>query len=154
MDMEKLRGPILIVESDPVDALNMERTIADLGSPYQVQRVSNCEEALFSLQSDASLLPALILLALDTPPMQGLEFLKTLKCENHLQHIPVVILSRQKLEHHVTASYALGAVGYIVKSDNYEEMSEAIAIIVRYWGLSLLPSSCPGEHCENTYLTG
>lgn len=146
------RGSILVIDNDPVDALNAERTIKAIDVALEVSHATDCEQALLQLRARRLPRPMLILLDLDGPGMPGLEFLKILKNDKALQPIPLVVLSRTNYEHRVATSFALGAAGYILKSDNYEEMSEEISIVVRYWGLSLLPPAYQGLNLENTYL--
>jgi DNA-binding NarL/FixJ family response regulator len=73
------------------------------------------------------------------PKMNGIEFLKTIKTDEALKKIPVVVLTTSKDEHDIAESFKLGVAGYMVKSVDYESSVETIKTIVLYWILSELP---------------
>ena len=137
---------ILLVEDDDAHAHLIEFFLQEQPQAIHVDRVRDGEEALAYLfahrpdetagsSRDASEhpLPALILLDLRLPKLDGLEVLRQIKATPDLCGIPVVILSTSEAEADVEAAYALHANGYLVKpfdATQYAEMAEAL---VTYW---------------------
>ena len=130
---------ILLVEDDRVDSMTIRRALEEVAINNRLDTVSNGEEALAYLLSAENDLPALILLDLNMPRMNGIEFLKTVKTHKGLKKVPVVVLTTSRAEQDINASFELGAAGYMVKPLDYREFIEAVMTIARYWRLSELP---------------
>jgi CheY-like chemotaxis protein len=73
------------------------------------------------------------------PKMNGLEFLRTIKTDENLKKIPVIVLTTSSQEEDVVESFNFGVAGYIVKSVDYIEFTQAIKTINSYWTLSKVP---------------
>ncbi len=121
--------PILLVEDDGVDAMTVKRALGDLKVTNPVVEVTNGEEALRYLINDGNVRPCLILLDLNMPKMNGLEFLKVIKADDTLKSIPVFVLTTSTAQEDTIESLRLGASRYMVKSIDYEEFLETIKII-------------------------
>ena len=130
---------ILLVEDDRVDCMTIKRALEEVKINNHLDMVSNGEEALAYLLSAENDLPGLILLDLNMPRMNGIEFLKTVKTHQGLKKIPVVVLTTSMADQDINASFELGAAGYMVKPLDYKEFIDAVVTIVRYWQLSELP---------------
>ena len=130
---------ILLVEDDRVDCMTIKRALGEVKINNRLDMVGNGEEALAYLLSADNDLPGLILLDLNMPRMNGIEFLKTVKTHAGLKKIPVVVLTTSRAEPDINASFELGAAGYMVKPLDYREFIEAVVTIARYWRLSELP---------------
>ena len=78
-------------------------------------------------------LPAVVLLDLKLPRMEGLETLKQLRSDPRLRRLPVVILTSSKEEQDIVKSYDLGANSYIRKPVDFEQFSAAIRQLGLYW---------------------
>jgi CheY-like chemotaxis protein len=137
--MRNLR-PILLVEDDSVDAMTVKRALKDLKVTNRLVRTLNGEEALnyLRVEHDGSR-PCVILLDLNMPKMNGIEFLKVAKADDVLRLIPVVVFTTSQEEQDVIESFKLGVAGYIVKPVDYKKFVEAIRAIDIYWTLSELP---------------
>lgn len=131
--------PILLVEDDNVDVMTVKRALRDVHVTNQLVHTGNGEEALEYLKNESNRKPYVILLDLNMPKMNGIEFLKTIKTDEALKKIPVVVLTTSKDEHDIAESFNLGVAGYMVKSVDYESSVETIRTIVLYWILSELP---------------
>jgi CheY-like chemotaxis protein len=127
------------VEDDQVDCMTIKRALEDVKIKNRLDMVSNGEEALAYLLSADNDLPGLIILDLNMPRMNGIEFLKTVKTHAGLKKIPVVVLTTSRTDQDISASFDLGAAGYMVKPLDYREFIEAVITIARYWQLSELP---------------
>ncbi len=132
--------PILLVEDDRVDAMTVRRALKDLKVINELVLSVNGEEALEYLQSESNKKPCVILLDLNLPKLNGLDFLKIAKGEEELKKIPVVALTTSKEAPDIDASFKLGVSGYIVKPVDYEKFVEAIRVLELYWTLSELPN--------------
>ena len=131
--------PILLVEDDSVDVMTVKRAFKDLKVMNQLVCASNGEEALQYLKNNSNEKPCIILLDLNMPKMNGIEFLKTTKADEALRNIPALVLTTSKTMQDVVESFKLGAAGYMVKSVDYGKFVETIRTIDLYWTLSELP---------------
>lgn len=129
----------MVVEDDLVDAMTIKRALREINFPNEVIIKENGEDALHFLQSEVTELPAMILLDLNMPRMNGIEFLKIIKNDDKLYTIPVVILTTSRSEQDKVESYKLGVAGYIVKSVNYQEFVKMVKTIKNYWDICELP---------------
>lgn len=131
--------PILLVEDDRIDAMTVKRALKDLKVTNQLVHTVNGEEALDYLRNESNKKPCVILLDLNMPKMNGIEFLKITKGEEGLKKIPVVVLTTSREEQDVTESFNLSVAGYMVKAVDYKKLTETIRTIDLYWTLSELP---------------
>jgi CheY-like chemotaxis protein len=132
--------PILLVEDDSVDAMTVKRALKELKVINKLIHTLNGEEALNHLRAERNgSRPCIILLDLNMPKMNGVEFLKVAKADDKLKLIPVVVLTTSKEDRDVVESFKLGVAGYIVKPVDYKKFVESIRTIDLYWTLSELP---------------
>lgn len=133
--------PILLVDGDPANAMTVSRALAELETTRPLAHISDRNDALLYLKHSNGHKPCLILLDLDLPDRGGFGFLKTVKADEALSEIPVVMLAESDGQEDVLASFQLGAVGYMVKSDDYADFLETIRTIYIYWTLSESPAA-------------
>ena len=129
---------ILLVEDDPADQKLIRTSLLDQKIANDLRIVSSGEEALDILNqrgkySNSTCWPELILLDLNMPGMGGKEFLKQLKNDEKLKHIPVVILTTSESERDIIDSYNLQASGYVNKPLNLEDFKKVMETIGEYW---------------------
>jgi CheY-like chemotaxis protein len=130
---------ILLIEDDVVDQMLLQRAIKGLGMKNRLYLAGDGEEALDFLNNGANEKPALIFLDLNMPKMNGIEFLKTLKNDQNLRMIPVIILTTSKEDKDIRESFSLGVAGYMVKPVDYSKFVQIIKAIDTYWDLSEVP---------------
>lgn len=119
--------PILLVEDDSVDALTVRRALKELGSTRRLVHQINGEEALDYLRAAAAAeLPGLVLLDLNMPRMNGLEFLEHKQADERLCGIDVVVLTTSTNARDIERSAELGAKDYLVKPIDYSEFIDLI----------------------------
>ncbi|UCE49958.1 MAG: response regulator [Phycisphaerales bacterium] len=133
--------PILLVEDDSVDVMTVKRALKDLEVASELVPAGDGEEALAYLADDGNAKPSIILLDLNMPKMNGMEFLKIIKVDDRLKKIPVIVLTTSNSEQDIAESFELGAAGYMVKSVDYKRFTEIIKTIDSYWNLSKLPQN-------------
>ncbi|MFZ5917274.1 MAG: response regulator [Chloroflexota bacterium] len=134
--------PILLVEDDRVDAMTVRRALRDIKVTNRLHIAGDGELALVFLRDPANETPCIILLDLNMPRMNGIEFLTVVKQDETLRKIPVVVLTSSKEEQDKVHSFDLGVAGYMVKPVDYQQFVEVMRTIDLYWTLSELP---PGE---------
>ncbi|OEU61676.1 MAG: two-component system response regulator [Desulfobacterales bacterium PC51MH44] len=134
-------NPILLVEDDDVDVMTVKRALKDLDIKNQLVCTANGEDALEYLKNNGNKKPCIILLDLNMPKMNGIEFLQIVKADDTLKEIPVIVLTTSSQQQDIAESFKLSVAGYIVKSVDYAEYTEAINTINLYWTLSKLPSN-------------
>jgi CheY-like chemotaxis protein len=138
----KSSKPILLVEDDNVDAMTVRRALKDLNVPNGIVHQLNGEDALEYLGSTSdNKRPCVILLDLNMPRMNGIEFLKIIKNNNELKQIPVIVLTTSKDEGDKMESFEFSVAGYIIKSTDYKKFVESLKILNLYWTLSELPNT-------------
>lgn len=138
--MSKLES-IFLVEDDEIDVMTVKRALRDLKTNYSLQVATNGEEALQALKAEPGRLPSLILLDINMPKMNGIEFLREIRKDQKLRRIPVVVLTTSKEEHDRATTYTLGISGYIIKPVEYAKFVDIMAIIDKYWRINVLPEA-------------
>ena len=136
-----MRGkrPILLVEDDAVDIMTMQRALNDLKITNHMDITHNGEEALELLRVPSSEEPCIILLDLNMPRMNGIEFLKIIKQDDRFKKIPVVVLTTSREEQDKVESFNLGVAGYMIKPPDYRQFVDVVKTIDLYWTISELP---------------
>lgn len=133
--------PILLVEDDEVDVMTIRRALKDVKVLNPLTVAGNGEEALEYLRDPGKTRPCVILLDLNMPRMNGIEFLKERGTNAMLKSIPVVVLTSSREEQDMVQSFSLGVAGYMLKPVDYRQFVETIRVIDLYWTLSQFPSS-------------
>lgn len=131
--------PILVVEDDQVDVMTVKRALKEIDVTNQVVNLENGEEALKYLRDRESAKPCIILLDLNMPVMNGIEFLQVAKHDAQLKRIPVVVLTTSEEQQDRLNSFDLGVAGYMVKPVNYLRFVEVMRTIDAYWTISEMP---------------
>jgi len=135
----RTKKPILLVEDDRIDAMTVQRALKDIKVLNEVIIRENGEEALEFLRDGTNQNPAIILLDLNMPKMNGIEFLEAAKTDDAIKRIPVIVLTTSHGEWDRVKSFNLGVAGYMVKPVDYLQFVEVIRVIDLYWTLSELP---------------
>ena len=138
--MNKL-GRILLVEDDPKDVELTLTALEEYNLANEVIVARDGEEALEYLYSRGKFKtrssdnPAVMLLDLKLPKVDGLEVLKQIKSEEKLRMVPVVVLTSSKEEKDMVASYRLGVNAYVVKPVDFHEFVNAIKELGIFWAV-------------------
>lgn len=134
-------GRILLVEDDPKD---IDLTLAALGEyklANEVIVVRDGAEALDYLhtkgnyRSRARENPAVVLLDLKLPKVDGLEVLREIRSDERLKYIPVVVLTSSREDRDMVASYKLGVNAYVVKPVDFHEFVNAVKELGVFWAV-------------------
>ncbi len=119
--------------------MKMQKTIQRLELHHELIHVSNGEEALLVLQEHDTK-PDLLLLDLNMPKMNGIEFLSALKKDEVLRYLPTVILTTSINKKDMLDCYKIGVSGYISKPLKYEDFVAKIEKVLAYWSVNELVS--------------
>jgi len=134
-------GRILLVEDDPKDTELTMTALEDYNLSNEVVVASDGEEALDYLyhrgkfQRRSGDNPAVMLLDLKLPKVDGLEVLQRVKADENLKMIPVVVLTSSREERDMVASYKLGVNAYVVKPVDFHEFVNAIKELGVFWAV-------------------
>ncbi|MCG8604765.1 response regulator [bacterium] len=134
----KNHKPILLVEDDQVDIMTLKRAYRDLKLTNPLNSVQDGEEALAYLKEHDEQ-PALIILDLNMPKMNGIEFLQIIKKDALMKRIPVIVLTTSEEEQDKVETFNLSVAGYMVKPVDYLQFVEVMRTVDLYWTLSELP---------------
>lgn len=136
--MEK-KLKVLLVEDNLIEIMKMNRTISLLKLNHTIYETKNGEEALKFLENKESI-PDIILLDLNMPKISGLEFLKIIKADDNLKHIPTIILTTSSNHKDLLDCYKTGMSGYVLKPLKYEDYVKKIETVLAYWSVNELIS--------------
>jgi len=135
----KNKPPILLVEDDQVDALTVKRALRDVGVSNKLVHVENGEEAINFLKTNTKQRPCIILLDLNMPKMNGIEFLQLANKDESIKSIPIVVLTTSTDQEDRLKIFKHSVAGYMVKSIDYNSFVEMMKTITKYWVHSQLP---------------
>jgi CheY-like chemotaxis protein len=132
---------ILIVEDDPKDVELTLTALEEYNLANEVVVARDGEEALdylycrgnFKMRSSDN--PAVLLLDLKLPKVDGLEVLQQIRSDEKLKLIPVVVLTSSREEKDMVASYKLGVNAYVVKPVDFHEFVNAIKELGIFWAV-------------------
>lgn len=131
---------LVLVEDDEIDVMNVRRALerAHVTNPLFI--ANNGLEALELLRGPQ--VPRerrLVLLDLNMPKMNGIEFLRELRKDPTLHHTPVVVLTTSDDERDKVQAYDLNVAGYLLKPVTFTNFVDVMAALNKYWALVELP---------------
>lgn len=128
---------ILLVEDNENDVLLTRLSFAKSKLALNLHVVTDGEECMSFLRKEEGYahtpMPDLILLDLNMPRMDGREVMKEIARDEHLCHLPVVILTTSANEQEILKMYQLRCSSYIVKPVDFEQFSRVIKLLTDYW---------------------
>jgi CheY-like chemotaxis protein len=128
---------ILLIEDDMIEIMKLNRVISTLKLPHKLMEANNGEDAL-NLLKEKDNIPDIILLDLNMPKINGIEFLKILKNDNDLKYIPTIILTTSNNKKDLLECFEIGIAGYILKPLKYEDYIVKIEKLLAYWSINEL----------------
>jgi CheY-like chemotaxis protein len=131
---------ILLVEDDEVDVMNVQRAFERNHLTNSLFVAGNGLEALEMLRSNA--IPKerrLILLDLNMPKMNGIEFLEALRADPEISNTPVVVLTTSNDDQDKLDAYNFNVAGYLLKPVTFNSFCERMATLDKYWALVEMP---------------
>ena len=131
---------ILLVEDDEVDVMNVRRAFDKNHITNPLFVASNGLEGLEKLRSgEVPQGRRIVLLDLNMPKMNGIEFLRELRSDPALAPTPVVVLTTSNNDRDKIDAFNLNVAGYLVKPVTFAEFSELMVTLNKYWTLVEMP---------------
>ena len=141
--MKDINLNFLLVEDDAVDVMNVQRAFKKNNIVNPLFIAHNGIEALEMLRGEGGKekipRPKIILLDINMPKMNGIEFLEAMRADPELKSILVIVLTTSNEERDKVAAYRLNVAGYILKPVKLEDFVQAMATLNLYWTLNQLP---------------
>ncbi len=146
--MPNLR-PILLAEDNPND---IELTLAALHSANLANEVVVVHDGAAALDwlhargpfaARAPVVPAVVILDLKMPKVDGLEVLRHIRADAALRTLPVVILTSSREESDLVRGYSLGANAYVVKPVDFDNFISAVSRLGVFWAVLNEPPPAP-----------
>ncbi|MDA8085446.1 MAG: response regulator [Nitrospiraceae bacterium] len=132
---------ILLVEDNPNDVELVLEGLGEYNLANEVVVARDGVEALDYLQRKGAFAgrdggnPAVVLLDLKLPKVDGIEVLKTIKHDDKLMFVPVVVLTSSREERDLVESYRLGVNAYVVKPVDFHEFARAVKELGIFWAI-------------------
>ena len=125
---------ILMADDDADDRFLVQAAFEDNKIEQKLLFFEDGEQLLDHLQDESIQgITRFILLDLNMPKRDGRDVLRTLKADEQLSTIPVIVFSTSKAPDDINSSYKLGANSYVVKPSSYEHLKEVIQKISDFW---------------------
>lgn len=134
---------VLLVEDDSIDVMNVQRAFSKNNISYPLHVAHNGIEALNLLRATNGkprmALPKIVLLDINMPRMNGIEFLTEIRKDPELKSLTVFILTTSNDEQDKFEAFNLNVAGYILKPLSFEKFVNAISILNNYWKICEAP---------------
>jgi CheY-like chemotaxis protein len=130
---------ILLVEDDALDVMNVRRAFKQNKLTNPIHVAQNGLEALEVLRKGTLPTRHLVLLDLNMPKMNGIEFLRELRADPDLQTTSVVVLTTSNEDRDRIEAYKLNVAGYLLKPVTFPSFVDLMAALNKYWTLVEMP---------------
>ncbi|WP_144891291.1 response regulator [Flavobacterium tiangeerense] len=128
---------ILLIEDDEIEVMKFNRVLSNLKTTHKIVEANNGEEAITILK-EKEMIPDIIVLDLNMPKINGIEFLGILKSDEYLKYIPAIILTTSSNRSDLLECYKIGIAGYLLKPLKYDEYVDRVTKLVEYWSTNEL----------------
>lgn len=136
--VEKLVN-ILLVEDDEVDIMNVQRAFKKNTIKNPLFIANNGLEALEMLRAGKVPFPHIIILDINMPKMNGIEFLRELRADDEFKSASVFVMTTSNEDSDKINAYNLNVAGYILKPLSFEKFIASVATLDSYWKLCERP---------------
>lgn len=128
----------MLVEDDEVDIMNVQRTFKKQNVQHRLDVARDGKEALLHLRTVGTK-PQVILLDINMPRMNGLEFLRELRADPKLARIAVFVMSTSANPSDKSIAFQFNVAGYIVKPLSSEDFNNSLSCLLRFWDICEFP---------------
>ncbi|RYZ88117.1 MAG: response regulator [Moraxellaceae bacterium] len=132
---------LLMIEDDDIDATALKRALSKLKLLNPIYRARDGLEAIEILRSGGIPAPYIILLDLNMPRMNGLEFLEELRSDPTLTQTIVFVLTTSKSDEDILAAYREHVAGYLLKQRMDNDFLQVVSLLNHYWRIVELPNT-------------
>ena len=130
---------LLIVDDDDIDATALRRALHKLKLLNPLYRAKDGLEALEILRNGEIPGPYIILLDINMPRMNGIEFLEVLRADPELTHAIVFVLTTSKSDEDIIAAYREHVAGYLLKQRMDSDFLQVVGLLDHYWKVIEVP---------------
>ena len=130
---------LLIIDDDDIDATALRRALHKLKLLNPLYRAKDGLEAIEMLRNGNVPTPYIILLDINMPRMNGIEFLEVLRADPELTHAVVFVLTTSKSDEDILAAYREHVAGYLLKQRMDSDFMQVISLLDHYWRVIELP---------------
>lgn len=133
---------VVMADDDQDDCDLVMDAWSEVRPDIEMRCVNNGQQLIDLLEhmaNERGVLPAVVLLDLNMPMVDGWTALASLKQNTRLRRIPVVVFTTSAVEDHVHAAYDMHAAGFVTKPTSYRGLVDAVAGIDRYWLTTVTP---------------
>jgi two-component system response regulator len=130
------KRPILLVEDNPDDVTFTLRAFQKNNIFNEIVVASDGEKALDLLlpgNATPALRPAVVLLDVKLPKIDGMEVLRRIRCDHRTESLPVIMLTTSSEESDIVTSYRLGANSFVRKPVVFDDFLHAASVLGVYW---------------------
>jgi len=128
---------ILLIEDDTIEIMKFNRVFDSFEKNHTILVARNGEEAIHLLKTKKQPIN-LIVLDLNMPKINGIDFLKYLKKDIKYRFIPAIILTTSNNSKDILQCYEIGIAGYILKPLKYEDYVECVENLMKYWSINII----------------
>ena len=122
---------LLLVEDSPADLDLIEKAFGKFDNNIEIHKTTGGEAGLEFLQKNE--IPDLVILDLDMPKVDGFEFLKEIRKDEELKHLPVVVLTMSNAGEDIIKAYKRGANCCFTKPLGFEDLVDVLEDIETFW---------------------
>jgi CheY-like chemotaxis protein len=131
---------IFLVDDDEVDVMTVKRAFAKANIANRIYVATDGIEALELLRAEAApTTRRLVLLDLNMPKMNGIEFLREIRSDPALQALTVVVLTTSNEDRDRVETYQLNVAGYLLKPVTFHSFADVMSTLNKYWTLMEMP---------------
>ncbi|MGZ9735062.1 response regulator [Flavobacterium sp. GNP002] len=123
---------ILLIEDDAIEVMKFNRVLSTMDLKHKIVEANNGEEAIAILKVK-EVVPDIIILDLNMPKINGIEFLGILKGDDYLKYIPAIILTTSNNRKDILECYKIGIAGYQLKPLKYDDYVDRVKRLIEYW---------------------
>ena len=136
---------ILHIEDDDIDSMVMGRAFKTLGITHQIIRARDGLDALNILRGEEGYekletLPGIVIMDLNMPRMNGIEFLENIRKDELLRHLCVYVITTSDDESDKKQAFYYNVAGYILKPVDLESFNEVLSALNNFWKVCQFPS--------------
>lgn len=139
-DKKNKEVALFLIEDDDIDALTIERGLKQQNIDNPIIRAYDGQQAIELLEEHQVPSPYVIVLDLQMPRLNGVEFLKKIRSEDKYKDAVVFVLTTSVSDSDVMETYSQHVAGYFVKDQLGDNFSELINMLSKYWKIVVLPS--------------
>ncbi len=129
--------PLVVVEDNDEDFEALSRVLRETTARDQIVRYETGEEAVAGLLDGER--PALVILDLNLPGIQGLDVLARVKHDPARRIVPIIVLSGSRRQEDIDAAYDAGANAYLAKPLDFAELRRVVISMFDFWQVASLP---------------